>query len=178
MKPNLMFKPLKILTIALYGVLLHSTAFAQQLPELPEKPQKSQIPKYNSSGERVKGITLRATGMFLLPNGQILPMYGFIVGQMNGTANVFYWNDKLGVECEGKTTLQSDRSGTGVILCNENGAPYLELPIKVTAEKYLQRNTIATMKIPQENGTVFAAAIAWKTGRFPNPSTVFAAIPN
>ncbi|MEP1354122.1 MAG: hypothetical protein ABJX32_07645 [Tateyamaria sp.] len=105
-------------------------------------------------------------------------MYGFIVGKRNGTSNVFYWNDELGLECEGKTNLRPDRSGAGLILCNEYGAPYLELPIEITAEKYLQTNTIATMKIPQPNGTFFEAAIAWKRGDFPNPSTVFAALPN
>ena len=59
---------------------------------LPPEPSRDDIPGVNQLGERVRGVALPTTTVVRWSDGEIMVLYGYIVGRMNGTSDYFYWN--------------------------------------------------------------------------------------
>jgi len=161
--------------LAILAILLPLSAAAS--PILPSEPSSRDIPSRNYLGERVRGISLYATNVMRLEDGEIVVLYGFIVGQMNGGSNYFLWNDQLNMSCFGKTERMSDGSGLGEYLCQRDGTVILRDSFGIIAEKYMKfrGDVIATYR--GRNDGTFLVGLQWQ-GReqFPDYRPLVAAV--
>ncbi|MDA5092501.1 hypothetical protein O2N63_00160 [Aliiroseovarius sp. KMU-50] len=152
-----------------FSLLLPADLHASDLM-LPREPSKADIPARNYLGERVRGLTFRATSVSRRSDGQMVVMYGFIVGRPSGRANFFYWNDLQGIECHG-TTRKDDRGrGVGVNICRQNGRTILRDKVTIPSEKYMHFHGTTKQKNRDLQGRVVWTILRWhlRSG-FPNP---------
>ena len=104
---------------------------------IPSEPRVRDIPKKNAEGKRVRGIAFFATNVMRLGDGETLVLYGFVVGQISGRSNFFFWNDVLDVSCFGTTTPPgADGLARGQNTCSRAGEVFFDQPFAVVEEKY------------------------------------------
>ena len=144
---------------------------------LPPEPSRDDIPGVNQLGERVRGVALPTTTVVRWSDGEIMVLFGYIVGRMNGTSDYFYWNKAIGAECHGTTRRARDGSGQGVFSCSRNGTNLLQGDFQVVPEKYMKlRGTIAAA-FAENDGGIAEVRIAWQgRSRFPDPRPMIAAL--
>ncbi|WP_420858088.1 hypothetical protein [Marivivens marinus] len=144
---------------------------------LPTEPRVRDVPRQNYLGERVGGIALFATTVFRLEDGEIIVLYGFIVGRPNGDSNFFYWNDRLSMDCEGKTVRNEDGSGVGQFLCDRDGRQFLSDSFGVVAEKYMRFRGDISGSFIGVNGQPIEVLMQWQgRERFPDPTPMIEAL--
>jgi hypothetical protein len=144
---------------------------------LPPEPSRDAIPSVNQLGERVRGIALPTTTVVRWSDGEIMVLYGYIVGRMSGASDYFYWNKATGVECHGITRRAPDGSGQGVFSCSRNGATLLQGDFQVVPETYMKLKGSIAAAFAENDGGVAEVRIAWQgRSRFPDPRPLIAAL--
>jgi hypothetical protein len=137
----------------------------------PTKPNIRDIPDRNHLGEKVRGINLSTTSVLRMPNGERFLFYGYIVGRPNGSSNYFLWNDKLNMECFGKTVRQANKSGSGNFSCTQNGAKFMDGDFLVAPNKYMKLKATTTASFLDESGGTIWWILRWQGKRqFPDPT--------
>jgi len=163
------------LILALCALLWAFTVQAQDVVH-PTKPKMRDIPKRNHLGEKVRGIALFTTSVLRMPDGERFLLYGYIVGRPNGSSNYFLWNDKLNMECYGKTVRLKDKSGSGEFVCNRDGSPLMIGDFLVAPEKYMKFKATTTASFFDENGEIIWWVLRWQgRSRFPDPKPLLEA---
>lgn len=153
-----------------------SSLWAQDIV-LPGEPSRAEIPDRTAEGERVRGIALYTTSAVRLGDQEIIVLYGFIVGQMDGGSSYFLWNDRLGVTCQGRTERQSDGSGLGGLSCDRGGAPIFVSDFGVVAEKYGKLRSTVSAVFRGVDGRPVAMVLRWQgRARFPDPQPLVDAL--
>ncbi|SPH22517.1 hypothetical protein ASD8599_03261 [Ascidiaceihabitans donghaensis] len=146
----------------------YSVSYASANPALPPaKPKPRDIPKTNHLGEDLRGLALPAAMALKLPGGEVIALYGYIVGKRDGSSNYIYWNKAVGAECRGKTALSDGGYGSGEFFCTRQGRDIMRGPFVVVPQKYRKLRGEVKATFDFAGGSQVQVNLAWRAAGFP-----------